>query len=383
MIKRHFDAICIASVHVQWPDDSIWSFDGSWGRASNMSWYHSHTYGGDGRPQECFWLDHRGTLKHDQDRKEEYILADNDFPYKYRDPSKKATEYISWLKASSVDPEDGIPTGSELLEGMRANEVDQYRVPLGVKFHLPSYKRSTYPRNFDSLTLDDFVFNPGKLDWIYNSLVQRVRRGNPVLPILDPNEDIANPDIQLVWEDEFKQAIPRNCLTDWFWDEEGTFIGPSPDWNWKYTDPKQRKGPYRMKEEKWEALDYYGRKRDNRVTEVDGPSETTPSPPLRERHARTLVNDRNPSADHGVAKALCEDPYSVGPSYAHHAERQFCRMTDKTLMPFCDSAAGISTNCFDADAEVPVGETMPIGKRTVYWDAIEEWKDGERTKRPA
>lgn len=144
-----------------------------------MSWYYSNIYDSDAAMRECFWLDHRGTLKHDQDLKEEFIASP--IPALGH---KQRKEYPSYLWASSVVPEDGIPLGDDLTEGMRANEVDQYRVPLGLKILLPAFKRATYRDSFDEMTVDDFVFNPGKLHWIYNSLLQRVRRGNPVLPIV-------------------------------------------------------------------------------------------------------------------------------------------------------------------------------------------------------
>lgn len=57
-------------------------------------------------------------------------------------------------------------------------------------------------------------------------------------------------------------------------------------------------------------------------------------------------------------------------------------MTDKTVWPFCDSAR-VSQDCFDAEAEVLVEKSRPIGKRTLYWDAIEDWHSNERFKRAA
>ncbi|KAK4112241.1 hypothetical protein N656DRAFT_798583 [Canariomyces notabilis] len=47
------------------------------------------------------------------------------------------------------------------------------------------------------------------------------------------------------------------------------------------------------------------------------------------------------------ASYLCESPSSRGPENSH--ERLFCRMSDKTLWPFCDAAIGVTDNCFDAD----------------------------------
>lgn len=75
---------------------------------------------------------------------------------------------------------------------------------------------------------------------------------------------------------------------------------------------------------------------------------------------------------------LCQSKNSVGPSYANPLERQFCRMTDKTLWPFCDQAKGVDTNCFDEEAEVLVEDNMPSRKRETHWDSIEHWtRDGK------
>ncbi|KAL2290871.1 hypothetical protein FJTKL_14820 [Diaporthe vaccinii] len=109
-----------------------------------------------------------------------------------------------------------------------------------------------------------------------------------------------------------------------------------------------------------------------------------PRPSLQERHARTLFNDKN-RRHYGSSgtKQLCENPHSVGPSYANHKERYFCRMTDKTLWPFCDSKAGVLHDCFGADAEILVEKNKPLGKRAHHWDIIEDWHAGQGVKRAA
>lgn len=107
----------------------------------------------------------------------------------------------------------------------------------------------------------------------------------------------------------------------------------------------------------------------------DGPRADQHPPPLHERHARTLVNDQNPRAEGSSTKKLCASPHSVGPSYANHRERFFCRMTD--------SAAGVSHDCFDAEAEILVEKNKPMGKRSHHWDAIEDWHSEKRFKRAA
>ncbi|KAJ0103942.1 nkyrin repeat protein [Diaporthe amygdali] len=306
MIKRSFDAICVASVHVQWPDGTNWAFDGTWGRAAN------------------------------------------------------------------IIPEDGIPEGDRLNEGMRKNEVDQYRVPLGVKFHLPSYKVPNYGDRLDDFSLDDFVLNPARQLWFYNSLRKRVRRGNPVLPLMHPHEDVAQHNPRLIWEDEFEQDIPVDCLTDWYYDEWDKFINPADGdrCKWAPSLPEILNDRIYLPCHPWKR------------NAEDDPEAAFATPPLQERHARTLVNDKNHRGGSG-ARELCESPHSVGPSYANHLERVFCHMEDRTLWPFCDSAAGVTHGCFDTESEVLVVENAPLAKRTVYWDAIEDWDSGERSKRAA
>lgn len=144
-----------------------------------MSWYYSYIYDSDGRQRECFWLDHRGDLKHKKDLEEEYIGAALDAL------GRKPTKYYpDYLWAANVVPEAGIPEGQDLTEGMRENGVADYRVPLGVKWHTPAFKPGNYGPGFDNLTVDDFVTNPGKINWIMDPMYKNKRGGNPVLPLL-------------------------------------------------------------------------------------------------------------------------------------------------------------------------------------------------------
>ncbi|KKY34511.1 putative ankyrin repeat protein [Diaporthe ampelina] len=254
---------------------------------------------------------------------------------------------------------------------MREHGVDDYKVPMGVKWHTPVF----VPRNYDNvgdLTVEDFVTNPGKMSWIMNPIHKNVRRGNPVLPLLHPRANYSDKDPELVWEDEFNQNIPDDCLTDWYYDEQDKLIEPGSGHRCRFF---HNWGGHEIEgcRDKWKPIG---------ARAADGPGADYPTPSLQERHARTLVNDQNSRGGSGT-KELCEDPHSVGPSYANHQERVFCRMTDKTLWPFCDSTAGVSRDCFDAEAEVLVENSRPVGKRTLYWDAIEDWHSGERVKRAA
>lgn len=78
---------------------------------------------------------------------------------------------------------------------------------------------------------------------------------------------------------------------------------------------------------------------------------------------------------------LCASDHSLGPSFAHRLERQFCRMTDKTLWPFCESSKGLDTDCFDEDAEVLVEDGAPLARRDAHWDSIEHWGPTGKFKR--
>jgi hypothetical protein len=143
-----------------------------------MSWYFSHLWGKDRLDEGvCFWLDHRGDLKHTEDREEEYIGGSiEDLA---RDPKEF---YPHHLWADNVEPETGIPEGENLNEGMRKNGVHEYKAPLGIKFHAPAFTVAT--EDLPDLTVDDFVKHPGRMKWITEPSRKNVRGGSPVLPIV-------------------------------------------------------------------------------------------------------------------------------------------------------------------------------------------------------
>lgn len=143
-----------------------------------MSWYYSYIIE-DGRDHgECFWIDHRGDLKHKKDLEEDYI-GNNVKELNYH---KK--QYPKWLWASEVLPEEGIPGDEEITAKMRENGVPEYKVPLGVKFHAPQFSAKNYGDRLDELSVSDFVDNPARIDWITEFSRKKVRGGNPLLPIL-------------------------------------------------------------------------------------------------------------------------------------------------------------------------------------------------------
>lgn len=149
--------------------------DGSWGRASNMSWYLSHVYDSEGHQRECFWLDHKGNLDTQKDKKDEYIVKD--IKHIGGIPKK---DFPEWLWAHDVIEPNGVPSGPDLTEGMKMNGVDQGRTPLGVTFFLPAFKAMSY-KNLTNLGIDDFTRNMGKIKWIGDWLKQG---DNPVIPIM-------------------------------------------------------------------------------------------------------------------------------------------------------------------------------------------------------
>lgn len=150
-----------------------------------MSWYYSHVFDSGSNLRECFWLDHRGDLTHKKDLEEEYIA--DPVGSLGRTPRK---DYPDYLWAANVVPEEGIPEGDDLNEGMRKNRVHEKRVPLGVKWHAPAFKAQYYNDTFNGLAVDDFVTNPAKLNWIMDPIHRSVRGGSPVLPILVSTTDL-------------------------------------------------------------------------------------------------------------------------------------------------------------------------------------------------
>lgn len=174
-------------------------------------------------------------------------------------------------------------------------------------------------------------------------------------------------------------------MTDWYYDENDNLVEPGSGDRCVLMHIE----PYQDQLQACRDKNFIDRNvPQKRSLDGDGPlafDQPPPPLPLHERYARTLVNDKNTRGG-GIdtkTKELCESPHSVGPSYANHQERYFCRMTDKTLWPFCDGEAGISHDCFDAEAEMLVEKGKPLLKRYHQWDVIEDWHSGQKLKRPA
>ncbi|KAK7741555.1 hypothetical protein SLS63_001112 [Diaporthe eres] len=336
-----------------------------------------------GRQGECFWLDHRGDLTHKQDLKEDYIgKGVKEMNY------RGVKDYSKWLWASEVVPEAGTPRGDDLTDGMRENGVDECKVPLGVKFHAPQFSAENYGEDLSGLTVSDFVNNPARINWITEPSRRRVRGGNPLLPILHPRAILSDPNPPVIWEDVNKQDIPVDCMTDDYYDENDHLVEASNDDRCvfmhiePFQDQIQRCRDKNFKDRNV-PQDFIDKNYPQKRSINHDPVAKQPRPSLQERHARTLVNDKNRHYGGSGTKQLCENPHSVGPSYANHKERYFCRMTDKTLWPFCNSKAGVLHDCFDAEAEVLVEKNKPLGKRAHHWDIIEDWHAGQRVKRAA
>lgn len=161
-------------------------------------------------------------------------------------------------------------------------------------------------------------------------------------------------------------------MTDWYYDENDQLVEPGAGRRCTYHQHPENYTPEGCRDN-WKPKSPRG------VTNDYGANQ--PLPPLHMRHARTLVNDKNLRSRGSSVKNLCESPHSVGPSYANHHERWFCRMTDKSLWPFCDNAAGVLHDCFDVEADILVEKNKPLGKRSHHWNVIEDWHNGERIKR--
>lgn len=161
-------------------------------------------------------------------------------------------------------------------------------------------------------------------------------------------------------------------MTDWYYDQDDQLVEPGAGRRCTYSQHPESKKPQEYRKN-WKPKNPRAVTNDYDVNQ--------PLPPLHIQYARTLINDKNLRSRGSSVKNLCESPHSAGPSYASHHERWFCRMTDKTLWPFCDSAAGVLHECFDVDAEVLVEKNRPLHKRSHHWDVIEDWHNEERIKR--
>lgn len=170
-----------------------------------------------------------------------------------------------------------------------------------------------------------------------------------------------------------------DCMTDWYYDENDNLVEPGSGDRCVFIHSEGAQDQLQRCRDK----DFIDKNVPSKRSTDGGPVSNQPPPPLHERHARTLVNDKNHRRGGSGTRELCENPHSVGPSYANHKERFFCRMTDKTLWPFCDSEAGVSHDCFDAEAEILVEKNKPLGKRAHHWDVIEDWHSGQKVKRAA
>ncbi|KAK3897163.1 hypothetical protein C8A05DRAFT_48112 [Staphylotrichum tortipilum] len=93
----------------------------------------------------------------------------------------------------------------------------------------------------------------------------------------------------------------------------------------------------------------------------------TTAPPPGSRFDNLLV--LSAEASHSASQ-LCGSASSAGPDFAHAGEKLFCRMSDKSLWPFCDVASGVVDECFNVDAqELVVGGKVRRGGygRVVNW----------------
>ncbi|KAK0649828.1 hypothetical protein B0T16DRAFT_457202 [Cercophora newfieldiana] len=66
----------------------------------------------------------------------------------------------------------------------------------------------------------------------------------------------------------------------------------------------------------------------------------------RSKFKDLIILDHNPNHS---ARELCESLTSRGPDFASYVESLFCRMSDKTLWPFCDN--NTRTQCFSIESK--------------------------------
>ena len=113
---------------------------------------------------------------------------------------------------------------------------------------------------------------------------------------------------------------------------------------WLPRSSRKRQGATALSEE---APSRKTRIHNRRRRQSDNATDPTQPPPAH-RFADFLVLDA--AAEHSAA-VLCRSETSAGPDFANHAEKLFCRMSDKTIWPFCDQARHIADNCFNTDLQ--------------------------------
>ncbi|KAJ4394096.1 hypothetical protein N0V93_003313 [Gnomoniopsis smithogilvyi] len=307
LIKRHYDAICISGVYVHWPDSSTWILPGT-------------VLG------ECFWMDHRGTLDHHQDKEEEYIHKDFN---RIGVPGSgvKKDNFPAWLWASDVEQEEGIPTGDLLTEGMKATGVDHGRVAQYVKIFLPAFRVNSY-ESLENVTTAQIAGNPAKLSWGNGDIMAKRGVDNLVLPYLHPNDEWRDPKARLV--NSFPPSLhgseqaPPECLPDWYRDEHENVVNPADG----------KRCQYKGKALPWHECRKHHHRR--------GPGDPEDPPKSIKQHfSRSLVIEKLPRRD----------------------------------------VNGVTTNCFDDEAEVLVEANAPRLKREAQWESIEHWTGEGKWKR--
>lgn len=95
----------------------------------------------------------------------------------------KKINFPSWLWASDVKQEEGIPTGEQLTQGMKDLGVDRGRVAQAVKIFLPAFKANNY-KSLQNISTTDIASNPAKLKWFQGDVIPTRFKNNLVLPYL-------------------------------------------------------------------------------------------------------------------------------------------------------------------------------------------------------
>lgn len=97
-----------------------------------------------------------------------------------------------------------------------------------------------------------------------------------------------------------------------------------------------------------------------------------------DRRSRLLNHDRRlvvSSLPAHSADELCRHPMSLGPSFVSLTEGTYCNMKTREVLPLC--ADGLTTGCFDLEAETTVDRTSLLEGRegsgslnvshVIYW----------------
>lgn len=220
--------------------------------------------------------------------------------------------------------------------------------------------------------------------WYYSNIFIQGTDYKPNCLWIDANGDQPTTGFQVHWpeftnQNENQEQLPPGKDRDYFCTAGPPFkLYTSPDPRGiTYWIPKSGKrqvgGATATSDEAPPRRTRIHNRRHSRRQEAGPPKNATDptQPPPAHRFADFLVLDT--AAEHSAA-VLCRSETSVGPDFANHAEKLFCRMSDKTIWPFCDQARHITDNCFNTDLQQLVIGGM-VARDTKYGRVL-SWGSG-------